>query len=375
MADEKKEERNGCLVIMVAILSVILALLVLMCYKKVELRISLNMPDWISSEGDSAQTETDPTVGPETKPQETKPKETKPKETKPKETTPKETQPVETKPQKEEPAVTISMRVVSETAAFAEASSDSAVIASFDLGSVVEIVGEKREFSITKVDGVNCYIPTKYLRDASKHLVVIDAGHQAKGNREQEPVGPGATETKAKVTSGAQGVNTQMEEYELNLLVAKRVQKLLEDKGYQVKMIRTDNDVDISNAERAKIANDLCADAFIRIHANSDEDPEKQGVLTICQTEGNPYNGNLYTQCRELSECLLDKTAAAAGAKKRFVWETDTMSGINWCKVPVTIVEMGYMSNPEEDELLATEAYQKKLAQGIADGVDYYFRG
>lgn len=170
------------------------------------------------------------------------------------------------------------------------------------------------------------------------YLVVIDAGHQQKGNSEKEPIGPGASETKAKVTGGTTGVSTGIHEYELNLKVALMLEEI-----------------------------------FIRIHANGAGDSGVNGAMTICQTPGNPYNGALYEQSRKLSDCVLDAFVEKTGAKKQRVWETDTMSGINWASVPTTIVEMGYMSNPAEDERMADEEYQRLMAEGIADGIDRYF--
>ena len=203
--------------------------------------------------------------------------------------------------------------------------------------------------------------------------MVIDAGHQRKGNNEKEPDGPNSTTLKAKVTSGATGHFTKIPEYELNLIVAKKLQAILLARGYRVIMVRETHDVDLSNSERAEIANKAGADVFIRIHANANDDSSVNGAETLCQTKNNPYNSNLYAQSRKLSEKVLDALCAECGCKKRRVVETDTMSGINWCKVPVTIVEMGFLSNEKEDRLMATEEYRDKLAKGIADGIDAYF--
>ena len=205
-----------------------------------------------------------------------------------------------------------------------------------------------------------------------KGLIVIDPGHQQYGNSDQEPVGPGASQTKAKVSSGTSGVASGVPEYQLTLEISLKLRDELEERDYKVIMCRDTNEIDISNSERADIANDADADAFVRIHANGCGDPGRSGAMTICQTPGNAYNGHLYEKSRALADCILDAYVLATGINYEYVWETDSMSGINWSQVPVTIVEMGYMTNSEEDLNMQDSQMQEKMVDGIADGIDAY---
>lgn len=210
--------------------------------------------------------------------------------------------------------------------------------------------------------------------EEKQKVIVIDAGHQTRAMSATEPIGPGSSQRKAKVTGGASGCVTHLPEYKLNLQVAKRLQKELVNRGYKVIMVRTKNNVRMSNVQRAKVANKYKADAFIRIHANSAGSSSVKGALTIAPASNNRYMTKVNRKAsQKLSKKVLKAMCKTTGAKNRGVMYTNSMTGINWCKVPVTIVEMGFMSNPSEDRKMAKASYQKKIVKGIADGIDNFF--
>lgn len=214
-------------------------------------------------------------------------------------------------------------------------------------------------------------IPTP---ESNGKKIAIDAGHQAHGNSEQEPIGPGASQTKAKVASGTTGRTTGVTEYQLNLDVSLKLRDELEARGYEVYMIREDNDVDISNAERAQLAAESGADILVRIHANGSDNTSIAGALTMAPSTANPYlSQELIAECQKLSQCIITTFCASTGANNQGVYQTDEMSGLNWCTIPATIVEMGYMTNPDEDTRMQTPEYQQQMVTGIADGIDQYF--
>lgn len=208
-----------------------------------------------------------------------------------------------------------------------------------------------------------------------KLTVCIDAGHQIAGISATEPNGPGSDVMKAKLTSGTQGVASRVPEYQLNLDISLMLRDELERRGYNVIMIRTTNDCPMSNAERAIFANESGADIFVRIHANGSTNASVKGALCCAPTENNPYlTAENIAESIKLSQVMIDEFCKETGASNQGLYSVDTMTGINWCEIPVTIVEMGYMSNAEEDLLMTGDAeYRAKMVNGIANGIDKYF--
>lgn len=204
-------------------------------------------------------------------------------------------------------------------------------------------------------------------------IICIDPGHQKKGNYDKEPFGPGSKIMKAKVSSGTTGVATKKPEYVLTLELSLLLKEQLEKKGYKVVMTRETHDVNISNKERALIANEAKADLFLRIHADGVKDKKVSGVSTLYPSEKNLFVPHLSKESKRISTLLAKEMAHFTGAKNRGAKARDDMSGINWSEVPVSIIEAGFMSNPNEDTLLSNKKYQEKVVRGIVNAVELYF--
>ncbi len=204
-------------------------------------------------------------------------------------------------------------------------------------------------------------------------IICIDPGHQTRGNYDTEPVAPGSDEMKAKVSSGTAGVKTRVPEYKLVLEVALRLRDTLEKHGATVIMTRTENNVDISNAERAAIANDANADLYFRIHADGSTDKSVHGVSVLIPGRKYITDEYILKESEKAGSCILDSFVKSTGAKKRGLVKRNDLSGFNWCSVPMALIEIGFMSNADEDAKLNTSEYQDKMVEGMAEGIIRYF--
>lgn len=198
-------------------------------------------------------------------------------------------------------------------------------------------------------------------------VVVIDPGHQAKADLGVEPIGPGSPTLKTKVAGGATGVSTKVPEYAEALTISVKLRDRLQAQGIKVVMIRTTNDVNISNVERAKIGNRANADLVVRIHLDSSTNSSVHGISTLYPS-GN-WCAPIEASSKRAAGIVQSAVTRATGATSRGLSPRSDMTGFNWSTRPTIIVECGFMSNPTEDHACARPDYQDKIAGGISTGV------
>lgn len=204
---------------------------------------------------------------------------------------------------------------------------------------------------------------------AGNKVIVIDPGHANRSNLEKEPTAPGSSQMKIKDGGGAEGVLTKTSEQSINLNVALKLKDLLQSRGYTVVMTKTREDQSLGNVERAQVGNNANAALVIRIHADSSEYSSAKGASMLVPAPVNENTKAIYAASKSYGTTILNTLVKEAGMYNRGVIESSDMTGFNWSKVPVVLVEMGFLSNTEEDKLLASQAYQDKLTKGLADGI------
>lgn len=200
-------------------------------------------------------------------------------------------------------------------------------------------------------------------------VVVIDAGHDLRGNPDTEPIGPGSTTLKIKDGGGTHGVVSGLTEAELNMRVAARLRPLLEDAGVRVVMTRTSSaGTSMGNIARARIANKADARLLLRIHADGSSDPSARGSHTLYPALRRGWTDDVYAESKRAARIVQANLVRALGFPDRGLQERSDFTGFNWADVPVILVEMGFMTNRTDDRLLATDAYQRRAAAGLCRG-------
>ena len=194
-------------------------------------------------------------------------------------------------------------------------------------------------------------IRLKSVHKAMARSVMIDAGH---GGQDGGAVAYNEDGTiKAK-------------EKDFNLDIALRAQKLLEAKGVDVHMIRTE-DVYVDFLRVGGIANDAGTSLFVSVHTNSALTDTAHGIETYGYLDAGSVLNDMTSQ--RFSEILLEELVDKTGAHERGVKDGKSLAVINSTRMPATLIEIGFISNEEECEKMMTEAYRQKLAQAICDGV------
>lgn len=200
-------------------------------------------------------------------------------------------------------------------------------------------------------------------------VVVLDPGHDLRANLATEPIGPGSSTPKIKDGGGTRGVASGLSEAELNLRVALRLRPLLERAGIRVVLTRTKTaGTSMGNVARARIANRAGAALFLRIHADGSTDPAVRGTHTLYPALRRGWTDDVYAASRRAARVVQRELVRSLRFPDRGLQERSDFTGFNWADVPVILVELGFLTNPTDDRLLATPAYQQRAAFGLCRG-------
>lgn len=205
------------------------------------------------------------------------------------------------------------------------------------------------------------------------YVVCIDPGHQKTPDLSLEPIAPGSSKKKEKCRGGTKGVNTGIPEYQINLEIALKLRERLEEEGVKVVMTRETNEVNISNRERAEIANQAQADLFVRLHFNGNKSPDRRGFLILVPSK-SAVSSSIYSESKKAAVYIKNSYREATNLRYEGIFERSDITGFNWSKVPVVLVELAYLTSPKDESLVTSVDFQKRMVEGLAEGILEFLR-
>jgi N-acetylmuramoyl-L-alanine amidase len=206
-------------------------------------------------------------------------------------------------------------------------------------------------------------------------VVVLDPGHDLHANLAVEPIGPGSTQGKIKDGGGTYGVASGTTEARLNLAVSLRLRTLLRRAGVRVTMTRTTTSrTSMGNIARARIANEAHAALFLRVHADGAADSSVRGTHMLYPALRRGWTDDVYAASKRAARLILPELRRALGFPDRGLQERSDITGFNWASTPVVLAEMGFMTNPTEDRIMASPAGRAAAALGLCRGTLRFLR-
>ena len=228
-------------------------------------------------------------------------------------------------------------------------------------------------------DVTNVEVPQEYFQKQTecKGIVAINPSCVGKSDDRtfMEAVAPGQEEAECIFNPGVTGETTGVKESKVDLEVAKQLQEILLERGYQVVMLREDNESCLSASNRAIAAAEAGADIQVVISCRKRQDLGESGAMAYIPKKDNPSVGYMYEECEKLSQCVLSEYCATGVFENNGIHETDNVKDINWSSMPVTNILLGCIKDSSDEEKLADQNNWVLMAEGIANGIDIYFEG
>jgi N-acetylmuramoyl-L-alanine amidase len=201
--------------------------------------------------------------------------------------------------------------------------------------------------------------------------IVVDPGHDLRANPATEPIGPGSKRRKIKDGGGTRGVATGTPEHLVNLQVSLLLRDELQQRGYCVVMTRTKSrGRSIGNVARARIANRAQAALFVRVHADGSTDRSRRGTSMLYPALHHRWTDDVLPESKTAARVIQRALVKTLGSRDLGTVARSDLTGFNWSDVPVVLAEVGFLSNPGEDRRLTRRAYQRRIARGLAQGIE-----